>query len=157
MMQNTEKWDAAQDLAASFTIRDACDADKELIDYYAAVEGMDVIPGLDNVRVAVNADDVCIGFVRLNYNSQCVAHINPVVVYEPWRRYGVGRALVQEACNREGEIRLVARGSSYAFYKALGFKDCPWKEIEPGVSEECDGCALRSECNPVPMKWTADI
>jgi predicted GNAT family N-acyltransferase len=138
--------------ASVFSIRDAQETDKELIDYYAALEGMDVIPDIDNIRVAVNQDDVCVGFIRLNYNSQGVAHINPVVVYGPWRRYGVGRALVKEAINREGEIRLVSRGGSYKFYKALGFKDCSWSEIEPGVSEECDGCLLRPECKPVPMK-----
>jgi GNAT superfamily N-acetyltransferase len=148
---------AAKVSTSTFAIRDACEADKALIDYYAAVEGMDAIPGIDNIRVAVNADDICVGFIRLNYNSQGIAHINPVVVYAPWRRYGVGRALVEEACAREAEVRLVSRGASYAFYRALGFKDCPWEEIEPGVSEECDGCPLRLECQPAPMKWVADV
>lgn len=135
-----------------FTLRDARESDWELINYYAYCEGMDNIPSLENVRVAVNADDTCVGFCRLNFADD-ICYINPVVINRTWRGYGVGRALVEEVCARFNEIRLVARGASIAFYRALGFVETPWNTIAPGVTEECDGCPMIEECNPLPMVW----
>ena len=140
-------------MADLFTLRPARESDWELINYYAYNEGMDNIPSLDNVTVAVNADDECIGFLRLAFSEAGIAHVNPVVTYSAWRGYGVGRALVDDARARHDEIRLVARGKSIGFYRALGFVDIPWEDIAPGVTEECDGCPLIDECGPLPMGW----
>ena len=114
---------------------------------------MDDIPSLDNVTVAANGDDQCVGFLRLAFSEAGVAHINPVVTYAEWRGFGVGRALVENACARHDEVRLVARGKSIGFYRALGFVEIPWEDIAPGVTEECDGCPLIDECDPLPMGW----
>ena len=40
-----------------FTIRDARPDDKAVLDGYANLEGMDAIPSIEGVRVAVNEDD----------------------------------------------------------------------------------------------------
>ena len=136
-----------------FTLRPAREGDWELINYYAYNEGMDNIPSLDNVTIAANGDDECVGFLRLAFSEEGIAHINPVVTYAAWRGFGVGRALVEDACARCGEIRLVARGKSIGFYRTLGFTEIPWEDIAPGVTEECDGCPLIDECGPLPMGW----
>ena len=136
-----------------FTLRPAREGDLELINYYAYQEGMDNLPSLDHVTVAANADDQCIGFLRLAFSEAGIAHINPVVTYSEWRGYGVGRALVDDARAHHDEIRLVARGGSIGFYRLLGFKEIPWSDIAPGVTEECDGCPLADECGPLPMGW----
>ncbi len=113
---------------------------------------MDTLPSLERVTVAVNTSDEPIGFIRIVLDSRGVAHVNPVVVYAPWRGRGVGKALVNDAQRTYGEIRLVSRGSSKPFYDALGFECCSWDLIEEGVSEDCAHCPMIDECHPQPMR-----
>lgn len=134
-----------------FTLRPAKEDDRELIDAYTYAEGMDFLPSLENVTVAANDGDQCVGFLRLAFSGDGIAHVNPVVVYSEWRGFGVGRALVEDALARCGELRLVARGGSIPFYRALGFAETPWENIAPGVTEDCEHCEMRQECGPLPM------
>ena len=134
-----------------FTLRPAREGDMALINAYAYGEGMPNLPGIDGVTVAADAEDLPVGFIRVKRGDNGVAHVNPVVVYGPWRGYGVGRALVEDALARAGELRLVSRGGSLAFYRALGFEDVPWEAIDVEVASECDGCELIDECKPVPV------
>lgn len=134
-----------------FTMRAAREEDMALINWYAYNEGMPDIPGTEGVTVAVNADDQVVGFIRIKRGDNGVAHVNPVVVYGPWRRYGVGRTLVEDALAREGELRLVSRGGSLAFYRALGFEDVPWDDIDYEIAGECNACELIEECRPQPV------
>lgn len=139
-----------------FTIRDACDADMALIDAYAAEAGMDHIPGPARVRVAVNADDAVVGFCRLQDDVNGIAYVNPIVTYSAWRGYGVGRALIEDARDLAGELRLIARGTSEGFYRKLGFEEMPWSDVDLKAAEEdCDNCPYRAECGPVPMRLQA--
>ena len=136
-----------------FTIRDARITDMPLIDSYAHAAGMDRIPGPHRVRVAVNGDDVVVGFCRLQDDANGVAYVNPIVTYEAWRGYGVGRALIQDARSIAGELRLISRGTSEGFYRKLGFQEMPWSEADlAAASEDCDGCPYREQCGPVPMR-----
>ncbi len=135
-----------------FTLRKAREDDREYIDAYTRAEGMDSLPTLDRVTVAVNAADEPVGFIRIALDSQGVAHVNPVVVLASWRGRSVGKALVNDAQRTYGEIRLVSRGSSKPFYDALGFECCSWDLIEEGVSEDCAHCNMIDECHPQPMR-----
>ncbi len=135
-----------------FVLRPARDDDMAYLNAYAYAEGMPDIPGIENVTVAVNEDDLPVGFIRLNYSDGGIAHVNPVVTYAPWRGSGVGRALMEDALSRCGELRLVSRGSSLAFYRALGFSDISWDMIKPEIAAECDGCELYDECLPTPVR-----
>ena len=140
-------------MTALFTIRDARESDMALICAYAAEEGMDRIPGPERVRVAVNADDEVVGFCRLQDDANGIAYVNPVVTYSAWRGYGVGRALIEDARERAGELRLIARGTSVGFYRKLGFACMPWSQVDlQAASEDCDRCPHRAECGPVPMR-----
>ena len=124
-----------------------------LIDAYAAAEGMDRIPGPDRVRVAVDGDDAVVGFCRLQDDENGIAYVNPIVTYGPWRGYGVGRALIEDARQIAGELRLVARGMSVGFYRKLGFTRMLWSQVDlKAASEDCDNCPYRADCGPVPMK-----
>ena len=138
-------------LDAPFTLRDAREFDLAYLNAYAAAEGMDDLPSAESVRVAVNGDDVPVGFLRLRQGSNGAAHVNPVVSCSTWRGWGVGRALVEEALASCGELRLVARGASVPFYRALGFEELPWDAIAPEIAVDCDGCEMRGECRPLPM------
>ena len=135
-----------------FTLRPARAGDRALLDAYCYAEGMDYLPSLENVTVAANADDEAVGFIRVALGGNGVAHVNPVVVYNAWRGYHVGEALMESAQARYGELRLVARGSSRGFYERLGFEECPWEDIDMSVTENCDACTLVPECRPCPMK-----
>ena len=98
-----------------------------------------------------NGDDVPVGFLRLQPGSNGAAHVSPVASCATWRGWGVGRALVEEALASCGELRLVARGASVPFYRALGFEELPWDAIAPEIAVDCDGCEMRGECCPLPM------
>lgn len=139
-------------MAELFTLRPAVEADKEYIDAYAWAEGMDRMPSLEGITVAVNDGDIPVGFIRIAQGANGYAHINPVVVYREWRGFGVGKALVEDAASVHGELRLIARGSSKPFYDALGFSDCAWEDVDMTVTEDCDGCTLVDECRPQPMR-----
>ena len=140
-----------------FTIRDAREGDMFLIDLYAKAEGMDRIPGIEHVRVAVNDDDEVVGFCRLQDDANGIAYVNPIVTYGAWRGYGVGRALIEDARAIAGELRLIARGTSEGFYRKLGFVEMPWSMTDMfAASEDCDNCPYREACNPTPMRLPAE-
>lgn len=143
-------------MGALFTIRDARPSDMGLIDAYARQEGMDVLPGPERVRVAVNDSDEPVGFCRLQDDAQGIAYVNPIVTYGPWRGYGVGAALIADARQLAGELRLISRGASEGFYRKLGFQEMPWQEADlSAASEDCDGCPYYEECGPLPMRLPA--
>ena len=140
-----------------FTIRDARADDKPVLDAYANAEGMDAIPDIEGVRVAVNGDDEVVGFIRIALDEEDgTAFVNPVITHETWRGYGVGRALMEEALARHGELRLVSRGGSLPFYEALGYERIGWDLIKMALVDDCDHCELRDECGPVPMRKRLD-
>ena len=138
-----------------FTLRAAVEADRPYLDAYCYAEGMDNLPSMEGVTVAVNADDEPVGLIRIAVGANGAAHVNPVVTYEAWRGFGVGRALMEAARAEHGELRLVARGASVPFYRALGLVDCGWEAIDLSVTENCEGCDLTEECHPQPMRWPA--
>ena len=137
-------------MAGLFKLRKARNADLKLINAYAAAEGMDEIKSIKDIRVAANADDQCVGFLRLTRRGG-VAYVNPMATYSAWRGYGIGRALIEDALRREGELRLVSRGGSIEFYRKMGFRDAAWEDIHADVASDCDGCPMREECGPLPM------
>lgn len=138
---------------ALFTLRDARESDLPSVDFMALGEGMDRMPGIERMRVAVNDADEVVGFLRLQPDAQGVAYVNPVVVYPTWRGQGVGRALMDDAHERAGELRLIARGTSVGFYRKLGFTNMSWADTDQSAaSEDCDGCPYRVDCKPQPMR-----
>lgn len=138
-------------MAVLFTLRPAQVDDLPYLNGYAAAEGMDALASAQGVTVAVNEDDVPVGFLRLQKGSNGVEHVNPVVTCGPWRGWGVGRALVADALEKTGELRLVARGGSVAFYEALSFAPLSWEAIALEIAADCEGCEMREECCPRPM------
>ena len=140
-------------MADLFTIRDARETDMDLVNSYAHSAGMDRMPGIERIRVAVNEDDVVVGFCRLQDDVNGIAYVNPIVTYEAWRGYGVGRALIEDAHALAGELRLISRGTSEGFYRKLGFVEMPWEDVDLEAAEEdCDNCPSRESCGPVPMR-----
>lgn len=139
-------------MEAIYTLRPACEADRAAIELMCGLEGMDTFDDMSEAMVAVNETGEAVGFIRIVVGANGIAYVNPVVVYPTWRGLGVGRALTDDAQERAGELRLVSRGASRAFYERMGFSACDWDMIEPGVSEDCDHCSWRDECAPQPMR-----
>ena len=141
-------------MADLFTLRPAREEDTDTINAYASWEGMDNMPSMENITVAQSAAGNIVGFLRVAHGANGVAHVNPVVTVSTWRGYGVGRALMDDALQRFGELRLVARGESVGFYEALGYAPLTWDDVDKAVVDDCDHCAMRAECGPVPMGKT---
>ena len=135
-----------------FTLRAARPDDKPWLDSYCAAEGMADLDGVKGVTVAANASDEPVGFVQIAYGRNGVAHVYPIVVHPSWRGYDVGRALVEDAHAKHGELRLVSRGSSVGFYERLGFVACAWEAVDDEQTEGCAECAMKAECAPLPMR-----
>ncbi len=134
-----------------FTLRPAHEEDTETINTYASWEGMDNMPSVENITVAQSAAGDIVGFLRVARGANGVMHVNPVVVVSTWRGYGVGRALMQDALQRFGELRLVSRGESVGFYEALGFAPISWDDVDKAEVDDCDNCPVREDCGPLPM------
>lgn len=140
-----------------FTVRDGRTDDKLVLDAFCMAEGMDALPSIERVRVAVNEDDEVVGFIRIAVDEdEGTAFVNPVITHDTWRGFGVGRALMDEALSHYGELRLVSRGGSLAFYEALGYERISWELIKMALVDDCDNCEIRDECGPVPMRKRAD-
>ena len=141
--------------ALGISLRAATESDMQLVNTYAAWEGMDAIPSPEGVTVAVNEDDIPIGFVRVWQDPEGgQAYVNPIVIYQPWRGYGIGRLLMEDVQQHFESVRLVSRGVSIPFYRALGYEDVEWECIAPAIASDCDGCEMRDECTPQPMERT---
>lgn len=138
-----------------FHIRDVREEDLPILTDFAYAEGMGEVLQEHTVFVAVNSEDEPIGFIRLVFDKDDICHVNPVVVYPTWRGYGVGRVLMEYAQDKYGELRLVSRGGSLAFYQALGFEAIPMDMIHPPIAAECDDCEIFDECHPTPMRKKA--
>lgn len=135
-----------------FRLRPAHEGDLPFINAFNHAEGMDALSSVEGVTVAADSDDDPIGFIRIAIGASGNAFVNPVVSNPCWRGCGVGRALMEHALEEHGTLRLVSRGASIGFYRALGYVPCSWDEIDAGVSEDCDHCGWRSECGPLPMR-----
>lgn len=134
-----------------FSLRDATEEDLPVLTAFSHAENMDSFDDVEDVRVAVNGDDEIVGFLRLTFDADGVAYVNPVITYPSWQGYGVGRALMDDALETRGLLRLVARGTSRSFYERLGYAPIPWSDIKDELVEDCDGCPHIDECQPVPM------
>ncbi len=140
-------------------IRPATEKDMPLLCAWCYMNGMDNLPNCEGVSVAANvavAGDP-LGFIRIVAGKNGYAHVNPVVVDAEHKREGIGRALTAFALEKYGELRFVSRGSSLGFYEKLGAQKVGWEDIDLTVTDDCDGCPMRAECNPQPMRLTKII
>lgn len=135
------------------TLRPATASERETINALLLSEGFFTVDVVDGITVAANEDDEMVGFVRVVDDEKGCAHIYPVVVYETWRGFGVGRVLVEQVMKDRGQVKLISRGHSNAFYEALGFKKAPWEDMADFVVDDCRACEIREECGPQPYLY----
>lgn len=137
-----------------FTLRPAKSEDKTWLDSYCYAEGMANLDNIAGVTVAANSADEPVGFIQIATGRNGIPHVYPIVVHPSWRGHDVGRALIEDAHEKHGELRLVSRGSSVGFYEKLGFEPCDWNMIDNDQTEGCADCSMKKECEPLPMRLT---
>ena len=133
-------------------LRPAREDDLPVLNAYCYNEGMDNLPGAEGVTVAADGDDDPVGFVRVVMGGNGFAHVNPIVVNPYWQGYGIGHILMDDALAQHGELRLVSRGSSLDFYRRIGGVEIGWDDVDLSVTDDCEGCELREECHPQPIR-----
>jgi predicted N-acetyltransferase YhbS len=82
--------------------------------------------------------------------------VAPVAVFPYWQGRGIGRLLMEDALERFGMLKLVARGEVADFYRALGYREIPMSEISGDLGEDCDNCPDRGTCQPVAFMLQRD-
>ena len=143
---------ATEEHRRPFALRKAVDDDRPYLDAFCYSEGMANLDDLSDVTVAADLEDDPIGFIQIMEGGNGIAHVYPVVVNPEWRGLGVGKALVDDAYRRHGELRLVSRGSSVGFYRKIGFEECDWSMIDDECTEGCSDCPTKDACAPLPMR-----
>ena len=131
------------------TIREATQQDAAAIARLAEDAGMGTLTPRGTSYVALDGDRI-VGFIRI-VEAEGHWYVNPIVVDASARRLGVGRALMQDARARYGELLFVARGHAVPFYEALGCEEVARDRISPDLGEDCDTSPDVATCCPVPM------
>ena len=120
-------------------------------------QGLGIIETADSSTVAVNEEDLPIGFIHIetvdDENSTANgAYVYPVAVFGSWQCQGVATALIRHELKKAGELKLVACKPSQGFYPRIGFEIVAWERIAQRIARDCERCAIRDECNPVPFQ-----
>ena len=147
-------------MSEPFTIRPAQERDLVYLQMICAEQGLGIIETTDNSTVAVNNEDVVVGFIHIetvddDANPQANgAYVYPVAVFQAWQHHGVASALIKYEQQRVGELRLVACTSSQGFYPKVGFEPIGWESIAARIAQDCELCSQRDTCHPTPFSTT---
>jgi predicted N-acetyltransferase YhbS len=145
--------------APLFTIRVAEERDLVYLQMICEEGGLAVTETVADSLVAVNDEDVPVGFIHIETVSDDAnpaangAYVYPVAVFEGWQHCGVARALIErvlEAAPADG-LRLVACSPSRGFYPKVGFEPVGWERIAARIARDCELCAIRDACTPLPF------
>ena len=141
---------------AGFHVRAAEARDEDAVRTLMTAGGMGMPPDWQQAMVAVNdATDRPVGYLRVQCTDKG-PHVAPVAVFPYWRGRGIGRALMEDALERHGALKLVARGEAAGFYRKLGFREIPFDGISGDLEEDCGHCPERPACHPVAFERQAN-
>ena len=131
-----------------FRLRKAEPRDEATVRALMRVGGMGVAPDWQEAMVAVDDADHLVGYLRVQRTDKG-PHVAPVAVFPRWQGHGIGRLLMQDALERFGMLKLVARGEVADFYRKLGYHEIPLDQISGDLGEDCAHCPDRLTCNPI--------
>ena len=140
--------DKAGERPTRFRLRKAEPRDESAVRTLMRVGGMGIAPDWQEAMVAVADADHPIGYLRVQLTDKG-PHVAPVAVFPYWQGHGVGRMLMEDALERFGMLKLVARGEVADFYRKLGYREIPLDEISGDLGEDCANCADRMTCQPI--------
>lgn len=132
----------------TFTLRPAEARDEAAVGALMEWGGMGLAHDWLDAMVAVDTNDTVIGYLRVQLTDKG-PHVAPVAVWENWQGQGVGRALMEDALERHGYLKLVSRGDAAGFYRSVGCREIALNEISGDLGEDCAHCPDRDECQPV--------
>jgi len=138
-------------------VRTAREDDLLMIRVISDDVAMPRIESVEHTYVAVNDEDVPVGFIRIRLTKTSndeAAYVYPVAVARSWQGYDVGTALMTHALDIFGELRLVACTPSHGFYERLGFEKASWECIASEIARDCELCPEASTCIPQPFVKT---
>jgi GNAT superfamily N-acetyltransferase len=138
-----------------FHIRSVSEIDYPYIVTLLTEEGLGIPLQWREGTAAVNDDDELVGYIYIQ-RTAVGSHVAPIAVFSGWRGRGVGQALIQFELERNKTLKLVARGDSVGFYRALEFSEISFCEISDELEEDCNVCMYREECGPVAFIKHAD-
>jgi predicted N-acetyltransferase YhbS len=101
--------------------------------------------------VAVADANVPIGYLRVQRTDKG-PHVAPVAVFPYWQGKGIGRMLMEDALERFGMLKLVARGEVADFYRKLGYREISLDEISGDLEEDCANCPDKDTCKPIAFE-----
>ncbi len=132
-----------------YKIRPAKENDLTYINMICDEHGLGYIENIKKISVAVNEDDVPLGFIQIEQvDGDEGAYVYPVAVWATWQFQGVGSALVKYAEQQHGTLKLVACTESQDFYPRLGFEEISMEEIAATIAHDCQVCARKTTCTP---------
>lgn len=135
-------------LEQGFSLRDARAEDENSVRTLMQTGNMGLANDWQDAIVAVNAAGYVIGYIRIEATDKG-PHVAPVAVFPAWQGRGVGRALIEAAIERHGDLKLVSRGEAAGFYRALGAREISFEDVAPCLGEDCNHCPDREACQPV--------
>ena len=134
--------------AVNISLRPAQPRDEQSVRTLMRVGGMGLALDWQDAMVAVTDADVPIGYLRVQRTDKG-PHVAPVAVYPYWQGKGIGRLLMEDALERFGMLKLVARGEVADFYRKLGYREIPLDDISGDLGEDCAHCPDLATCQPV--------
>jgi N-acetylglutamate synthase-like GNAT family acetyltransferase len=144
-----------------FSLRVAEERDLVHLREICEEHGLGSIESIADTTVAVGDDGIPVGFIHIEvvnddpHSWANGAYVYPVAVFEAWQHRGVATALVQRELANRKELRLVACKPSQGFYPKAGFKPVDWNFVAARIARDCDCCAARKACKPIPFIQTA--
>ena len=140
-----------------FAIRPAEERDLVYLQMICVEQGLGIPQTVASSTVAVNAEDIPVGFIHIeNVDDESPgangAYVYPVAVFESWQHHGVATALIKHELEKAGELKLVACTSSQDFYPRVGFEQTDWKYIARRIAIDCEACEARNSCDPIPFR-----
>jgi len=141
------------------------DAEAELRGIFLE-SGMDLAGELQE-HVVIRKQDEVIGGALVTQTSPDVYHLTVFAIKESARSRGIGSLLIRDlvrepwkySLNASGvtgdrfTVTTMAKGQSVIFYRKNGFSPCEPAELADPYRGQCDACAERGDCNPLPMKY----
>lgn len=104
--------------------------------------------------VAVDENDKPLGFIRIykvfekDQPEGNGSYVYPVIVAKDLHTRGIGRALIDYAHEKHGELKLVACRASRDFYPKCGFDPLSWEFVAHRIAYDCEMCSDLPTCDP---------
>ena len=105
---------------------------------------------LRDMVVYENEDDGIVGCCALHILWDDLAEIRSLAVLEPYRRRGIGRALVESCVSEAGELglnRVFTLTYEVEFFQSLGFRTVDKNMFPQKVWWDCHNCPKFPNCD----------